>query len=39
LEAFREFFSNAFDKKTLLDDYVINNGFKPKDRNVNPLFM
>ena len=39
LEAFREFFSNAFDAGTLLNDYVINNGFKPKDRNVNPLFI
>ena len=39
LETFRKFFSNAFSKGTLLNEYVINNGFKPKDRNVNPLFM
>ena len=39
LDRFREFFTDAFRKGTLLNDYVIDNGFKPKNKDVNPLFI
>ena len=39
LEAFRIFFSKAFDDWKLLDDYVINKSFKPKNKNIYPSLM
>lgn len=39
LDTFGKFFSKAFYAKTLLNNYVVENGFKPKNKGVNPLFM
>ena len=41
LVAFKEFFIKAFKSgsNTLLDPYVIDEGFKPKNKDAKPLFM
>ena len=39
LDTFRNFLSQAFKNWTLLNPYVIKNGFKPKDENIKPLFI
>lgn len=39
LVRFREFFTEAYHKKTLLNNYVVDNGFKPKNKDIDPLFI